>query len=399
MNFAQLSLICLVAILGPALSLPRAVRVPVVIGELLVGLGLGETGARVLSPHDPTFSFLADIGFALVMFVAGSHVPVRDPALRSGAPKGVARAVAVGVLSVPLGWGVAHLFGTGHAALYAVLMASSSASLVMPALDGLPLTGRSIVEMLPQLALADAACIVALPFAIDPAHLGRAAVGAMLVIAAAGVVFVVLRYVEQHGYRRRVHALSEDRGLALELRVSLAILFALAALAQWSHVSIMLAGFSFGLAVAAVGEPRRVAKQVFALSDGFFAPIFFVWLGSSLDLRALGSHPDAIGLGVVLGLVALVAHGAMVLTKQPAAVALTTAAQLGVPVAAATTGTHLGVLRPGEDTAILLSALVTIAAATALARPLATLASREAPTPADGASSTQDAAGPTSSSG
>ena len=363
--------------LGPLLSLPRAVRLPVVIGELVVGLALGQTGARVLDPHDGTFAFLADVGFALVMFVAGTHVPVRDKALRTGASIGVARAVAVGVLAAPAGWAIAHVFGTGHAGLYAVLLASSSASIVMPALQGMPLTGPSIVAMLPQLALADAACIVALPFAIDPAHMSRAAIGAVAVVTVSLVVFVVLRFVEQRGYRRRVHEVSEDRGLALELRVTLTILFAVAALAQWRHVSIMLAGFCVGLAVAGVGEPKRVAKQVFALTDGLFAPIFFVWLGASLNLRDLAAHPDAVALGVTLGLSALVVHGAMAVTKQPWPVAVTTAAQMGVPVAAATTGTHLGLLRPGEDTAMLLGALVTIVATAALSGPLAKVAQQD----------------------
>ena len=46
MNFAQLALICLVAVLGPLLSLPRAVRLPVVIGELVVGLyGVAVAGS------------------------------------------------------------------------------------------------------------------------------------------------------------------------------------------------------------------------------------------------------------------------------------------------------------------------------------------------------------------
>lgn len=378
MTFAQLALICAVAIVGPALSVPKGIHLPVVIGELLVGLALGETGFAVLTPSDPTFSFLGDIGFALVMFVAGSHVPVRDRALKSGAPWGVARALAIGILAIPLGLMVARLFDSGHGGLYAVLIASSSASLVLPALEGVPLTGPSLVAMLPQLALADAACIVALPFAIDPAHIKRAALGAALVIAAAVVVFLVLRFVETRGYRRKVHNVSEDRGLALELRISLALLFGLAALAQLTHVSIMLAGFTFGLAVAGVGDPRRLAKQLFAMTEGFFAPIFFVWLGSSLNLRDLGEHPSAIWLGMTLGAVALVAHGAMALTRQPWPIALSTAAQLGVPVAAATTGTHLGVLRPGEDTAMLLGALITILVTALASGRVARIVHREA---------------------
>ena len=377
MNFAQLSLICLVALLGPVLALTKAARVPVVIGELVVGLVLGATGFRTLDSADPTFGFLAEIGFALVMFIAGSHVPVRDPALRTGGAKGIARALGVAAVSVPVAMVVAHAFHTQHAPLYAVLLASSSASLVMPALDGMPLTGRSIAAMLPQLALADAASIVALPFAIDPDHVARASVGAVVVVAAAIAVYFFLNYTETHGYRRRVHHVSEDRGLALELRLSLAILFGLAALAQLTHVSVMLAGFSFGIAVAAIGEPRRLAKQVFALSEGFFAPVFFVWLGASLNLRDLAAHPDAILLGLALGGAALAAHGLMALTGQPLSVALTTSAQLGVPVAAATTGTQLHLLAPGEDTAILLGALVTIAATTLLNGRVAAIAQRE----------------------
>src|SRR4029453_2579408 len=112
------------------------------------------------------------------------------------------------------------------------------------------------------------------------------------VLACAAVLFVILRHLERVGLRRRMHHLSKDRESALELRISLAILFALAALAMRMHVSIMLAGFSFGLAVAGVGEPRGLAHPLFPGTEGFLGPLFFVWLGASLDLRELGRHPS-----------------------------------------------------------------------------------------------------------
>src|SRR5690349_22114696 len=116
-----------------------------------------------LQASDRTFTFLADIGFALVMFLAGTHVPMRDPALRPALKVGVVRAVVVAVAATALGLALARLFDTGHAALYAVLMASSSAALILPIVDSLGLGGDHVLKLLPQVAVADAACIVALP--------------------------------------------------------------------------------------------------------------------------------------------------------------------------------------------------------------------------------------------
>ena len=365
MDFATLALIALVGILGPLLAWPRRLRLPVVLGELGAGIVLGQTGLRVLDPSDSTFTFLANIGFALVMFVAGSHVPIRDQRLRAGLVTGAARAAAVGVVATALAVVISHAFDTGHTALYAVLMASSSAALILPIIDSLHLGGPHVLRMLPQVAIADTASIVALPLAIDPKHAGRAALGALAIMACAVALYFALRYIETTGIRKRVHRVSQERQFAIELRVNLAILFALAALAARTHVSIMLAGFSFGLAMAAVGEPRRLARQLFAVTEGFFGPLFFVWLGASLDLRDLGRHPSYVVLGALLGAGAVAAHIAMRLTGQPIAIGALTAAQLGVPIAAVTVGTQQHLLRPGEASGLILGALITVAVAVA----------------------------------
>jgi Kef-type K+ transport system membrane component KefB len=363
MSFATLAVIVLAGLLGPLLALPKRWHVPVVVGELAAGVVLGPTLAGFLNPADPTFSFFADIGFALVMFVAGSHVPIRDARLRAGLRTGAVRAVAIGVIAVLPAFALSHLFHTGHTAMYAVLIASSSAALVLPMAESLSLGGPALLDLLPQVAIADTVCVVAVPLAVDPAHAGRAALGALAVIGCAVVVFFLLRRIEHSGLRHRMHKLSEERKFALELRFSLAILFGLAALATQTHVSIMLAGFSLGLAVAAVGEPRRLARQMFGVTEGFFGPLFFLWLGSELDLRQLGHRPGFILLGVALGASAIVVHALMRVSGQPIPLGVLAASQLGVPVAAATLGTEVHVLEPGEAAALMLGALVTVAIA------------------------------------
>jgi len=363
LDFTVLAVIVLAGLVGPLLAFPRGWQVPVVVGELLMGILLGRTGLGYLNASDTTFSFLAEVGFGLVMFVVGTHVPVRDVRLRRSLGRGTARAVLVGAGSAVLGVLLATAFGTGHAALYAVLMASSSAALILPIIDSLGLGGPHVLQLLPQVAIADAVCIVALPLAIDPGHAGRAALGALAVILTGVVIFAILFLLERKGFRHRLHRVSEQRHFALELRISLMILFSLAAVASRSHVSIMLAGFVFGLAVAAIGEPRRLARQLFAVTEGFFGPLFFVWLGASLDLRALGAEPALILLGLLLGLGAVLSHSLARITGQPLSLSSLAAGQLGVPVAAAALGTSLHVLEPGEPAALVLGALVTVAAA------------------------------------
>ncbi|OFJ53506.1 sodium:proton antiporter [Mycolicibacterium grossiae] len=364
-GFHTLALLVVVGMSGPLLAAVPRLAIPAIIGELIAGMVIGRTGFDVVDTTDPTFTLLANIGFALVMFVVGTHVPIRDPALRSGLGAAVGRAALVGVVAAVVGVGLAAAFGTGHAALYAVLLASSSAAVALPVLDDLGLDGPPVLSLKAQIAIADAASIVSLPLAIDPQRAPRAALGALAIAGCAALIFVVLRHFERNGTRRRVRAYSKRHGLALELRLSLILLFALSALALSTHVSIMLAGFALGLVVNGIGEPKRLARQLLGVTEGFFGPLFFVWLGASLQVRELLDHPAFIGLGLALGAGAVLAHAVGRFTGQPLPLAAMAAAQLGVPVAAATLGTEQGLLRPGEPAALILGALLTIAVTTA----------------------------------
>lgn len=369
-GFHTLALLVAIGLAGPLLAALPGVRIPVIIGELLVGVLVGKTGFGIVDYTDPTFTLLANVGFALVMFVVGTHVPVRDSSLRSSIPKALARAVLVGAVAAVLGVALAEIFGTGHAALYAVLMASSSAALALPVMDSLGLGGPPVLAVTAQIAIADAASIILLPLVIDPSRAVRAALGALAIAACALVLFLVLRTGDRRRWRKRLHRYSEKHRFALELRFSLLMLFALCALATATHVSIMLSGFALGLVVAAVGPPRRLARQLFGITEGFFAPLFFVWLGASLQIRELGDHPGFILLGVGLGVGALLAHCAARALGLPLTLAVLSGAQLGVPVAAATLGTEQHLLAAGEPAALMLGALLTIAS-TSLAGMLA----------------------------
>ena len=138
-GFDTLGLLVVVGLAGPLLASVPICGCPSSSANCLSESFWAERDSALSTTRIPRLTLLANVGFALVMFVVGTHVPVHDSTLRSAIPWALARAVLVGAVAAGLGVGIAAIFGTGHAALYAVLMASSSAALALPVIDGLGL--------------------------------------------------------------------------------------------------------------------------------------------------------------------------------------------------------------------------------------------------------------------
>ena len=156
--------------------------------------------------------------------------------------------------------------------------------------------------------------------------------------------------------------LSKEREWALDLRLSLLVLFGLAWLATVIGTSILIAGFAVGLIVAATGGPKRLFRQVTGLASGFFVPLFFVVLGARIDIRALSTSGALIGLALVLIAFDVgVSVAAALLTRQPPAAGLAATVTLGVPAAVTALGLQQGVISPGAGAAIMVAALASIA--------------------------------------
>ena len=91
MSFGILTLIVACGLVGPLLSGATRLAVPVVVGEIAAGVLVGQTGLREINPADPTVVFLSAVGFAMLMFVVGTHLPLRDAGLRQALRKAIDR--------------------------------------------------------------------------------------------------------------------------------------------------------------------------------------------------------------------------------------------------------------------------------------------------------------------
>jgi Kef-type K+ transport system membrane component KefB len=363
MSFGILALIVLAGLAGPLLALGHRPLVPVVVGELLAGVVIGRSGFGWLDPSEPTVAFLAEVGFAMLMFVAGMHVPLRQPGLGSGFRRGGLAAVTAALLAPAAGLTVAWASGTDHAAIYALLLASGSAAILLPALQeqGLLDDPRALTVMA-QVAIADIAAIVLLPLVLEPGRALRAVLGGLLVTLCIVALYGAVHAIHRRHWVRHVRHLSKKRGWALDLRLSLLVLFTLVWVAQRSGTGVLVAGFGVGLMVAAIGGPKRLSRQVTGVAQGLMVPLFFVVLGARLDLRALFQHPSLLALAAELLALNLVVHLiAALLSRQSPGAGLAATAQLGVPAAVVTLGLQKAILSSGEAAAIVAAALGSLA--------------------------------------
>jgi Kef-type K+ transport system membrane component KefB len=360
-GFGQLALIVAAGLAGPLCAASRRAFLPVMVGELVAGVILGRSGLDLIHSDNATVSFLAEVGFAMLMLTVGMHVPLRDRRLRGALGAG-ALAAGVAAIAAPLGGlVVAGLTGTGHAAVYAVILASGSAAVVLPTLHERRLDGPDALVVIAQVTVADVAAILAVPLVLQPSRAADAAIGGLLIAGCATAVFIVARSLRRRAWVHRLRKRSKRRGWALDLRLSLVVLFGLAWIAQQSGTSVLLAGFGMGLIVAAIGGPKRLSAQVRGVAEGFFVPLFFVVLGARLDVTALADHPDLLLVTAALVVLNVAIHaGAALATHQPLPAGLIATAQLGVPVAVVQIGLQEHVITPALGAAVTLAALATL---------------------------------------
>ena len=359
MSIGLLGALVIAGICGPLLAIPKRLGIPVAAGEILIGVILGRTGFSVIPVADPTLKIFSTIGFALVMLTAGSHVNFRALASKLVMKTTVKILLLNLVLSLGVGAVIARFTGITSWTVLGLIMFSSSAAFVVPIIVNLKST-FNISVLVAQVTLADLLSSVALPFLMQTKNGAKTLLGVLTVALCSFGLYLFLRVADRKGWIRKVHLISKQMNLGLELRISLGILLLVSAISVRLQASVLIAGFGIGIVLAGVGVPRRLARQLFGISDGFFAPIFFILLGASIDLRSTFHDAKTLLLVAFMTLGAILIHFSAVAFGQSRDQAVAPVAQLGIPAAVVTLGSANGILTPGQAGAIMLSALVTL---------------------------------------
>jgi Kef-type K+ transport system membrane component KefB len=364
-TFGTLTLIVAAGLAGPVLAGLRGSALPLVIGEIGAGVVIGNSGFQWIDPTDPVLLFLSQIGFAMLMFVVGTRLPLRDPDLRAALGRAVGAAAAAMLVAVPFAIALSHVTTLHRTGLFIPLVATSSAAVALPIIQERGVSGAVVLATTAWITVADIATIVLVPLVTSSGSAARAALGAVVVTLVAVGMFLALRSVAHASWVASLRDMSRRREWALDLRVSLVGLFFLVWLAVRFQSGVLVAGFAAGAVVAMAGEPKRLVQQLLGLAEGFFVPLFFVTLGARLDVRELASSPSDLWLVAALAGAAVACHLiAAAAVRLPAGAGMLATAQLGVPTAVAALGLSNGSLDQGQAAAVVAAALVLLAVAT-----------------------------------
>jgi Kef-type K+ transport system membrane component KefB len=271
-----------------------AIRIgqPAVLGELLAGVVLGSSMFGIIPAEGDlhnVLGLLAEIGVVILLFEIGLETDLREMSRVGGAAITVAM---VGVIApFLLGYGT-WLAMTGEVGSVAVFVGATLTA------TSVGITSR-VLSDLGQMSTREARIILGAAIVDDILGLVILAIVSGLAAGAAlSASAVVLKFVVAVGFlvgavvvgrwfMPRVFSVVEQmqvRGVLFV--VSFAFVLALAALASSAGSALIIGAFAAGLILSSTNHFDLITKQIHPLSD-IFAPIFFVYVGSSVNVNLL----------------------------------------------------------------------------------------------------------------
>jgi Kef-type K+ transport system membrane component KefB len=284
-----LSLLLVAGRLGA--SAARRLGQPSVLGELLVGVALGNLpaiGVNRLTPliSDGGVALLAQIGAVLLLFEVGVEQRLRD--MRRLGARAAAVAICGVVASFALGWLTARLLLPTAPPMVRVFLAAgltaTSVGIGAAVLRDLVRVDTDEARLVIGAAVIDDVIALAVLSGVTAVLSANASPGRLAVSLGAALLFLVSA-ITIGGWLgpRIVRAASRLHAVGAQLGVALGICFAL----SWAASAVGLAAIVGAFAAGLVLEPEQTLLAELRPITSLLAPLFFISTGLHTDLTVL----------------------------------------------------------------------------------------------------------------
>lgn len=377
--FIALLLITTLALVVPVIA-TRLMRIaiPVVVGEILAGIIIGHSGLNLVE-NSPTLTFLAEFGFAYLMFLSGLEVDFellfsrnRDAQKRWRAPLPIALLLLTGTigLAILITFVLAGIIAVKSPLLLGLILSTTSLGVVVPVLKERDLLGSVYGQYLLVIAsIADFVTLLLLTVLIAIRSQGLTL--DLLLIPVLLALFAIAARITQRFSSRNIiqRILSELSTTTTQIRVrgAFALMVAWVVLAEALGVELILGAFLAGAVAGLVAGPddNNAKEKLDAIGYGFFIPIFFIMVGVEFNLSALFASRQA------LVLVPLLLIGAYIVKVIPALLlqrqfswrqaigaGFLLSSRLSLIIAAASIALNIGAISEAINAAVILVAVI-----------------------------------------
>ncbi len=383
-SFVPLLIVVLLAFLVPMVLLRfKRLRLPVVVGEILAGIVVGESGFGWVQ-SEPMLEILALLGFAYLMFLSGLEVDFDAVLPKPGTWRGswrerLGNPLSLGVLvfiltlvlAVGSGWGLHLLDAADDPWLMALILSTTSLGVVVPVLKERDLLDKAYGQLLlVSSVIADFVTMILVSIYVVLNTHGLSP-EVLLVLLLFGVFGTAYRLARLAG--RRFPGLNLLRSLSqataqIDVRGAFAIGLAFIALAQGLGVEMILGAFLGGALISLLADrgASDLHHRLDVIGYAFFIPIFFVMVGVRFDLSAVLDSPQTL---LLVPLLLLLAYGVKIAAsllfrlsgswRDTLAGGVLLSSHLSLEIAVAAIGLELGVIDEATNAAIILVAIIT----------------------------------------
>lgn len=379
--FVALLLITGLAMIVPVLaSRFRRVRLPIVVGEIFAGILIGHSGFNLVEPST-TLTFLAEFGFAYLMFLSGleidfnlilqtSHGGSRKSFTTHPLP--VAGFILAGTLSLALlaAFGLSRFGIIQNPILMGLILSTTSLGVVVPVLKEQELLGSRYGQfLLVASSIADFVTLLLLTAAIAIRSSGLTL--DLLLIPALLLIFVVMARAGQQVsslpiLRRLINELSSATA-QIRVRGAFALMVAWVVVAEALGAELILGAFLAGAIAGLITahDDTSAREKLDAIGYGFFIPIFFIMVGVDFKLQVFFESPQALLLLPILVLISFLVKivPAFILRlnfswRETLAGGFLLSSRLSLIIAASSIALSIGAITEAVNSAIILLAVV-----------------------------------------
>lgn len=296
---------------------------PAVIGEIIAGIILGAIvllifsgqnflifGYRIPLPvlnfHWNEFMILAEVGILFLLFISGLETQLDK--LKKTEKSSTYVAIGGVILPLSLGFlsGLLLGFNVQESVIIGLILSATSVGVTVRTLMDLHVLDTEVgTTILGGAVIDDIIGIILLAFALGIESIFDAVwIGLRILIFFLIFLYIGLKVID------RILSISEKIRLPKAfLSISLAFLLLYSFFADKAGISGIIGAFVAGILIGQNVRSSKITDDVKAIGYGFFIPIFFVYIGSSLwegGIEDIGSYASILIIAVIIIIVAIV---------------------------------------------------------------------------------------------